>query len=387
MIEICSTEKCTGCFSCYTSCPKSAISMAANEEGFLYPQIDQEVCIDCGLCQSRCPVIHPISKHRVGSVYAFISHNDEMIWKSASGGAFYELAADILSSGGVVYGARYDSKLDVYHARVDDLKDIDPLLSTKYVQSDLKNVYALVKSDLDAGRKVLFSGTGCQIAGLYSFLNGDNMNLITVDLLCKGVPSPGLFKKYIAYLSEKLGESLVAFDFRSKKYGWGYLTTTTTTTSGKHYVLKRTDGSFVRTAGHGYVRKACFSCPYTSEERISDLTLGDFWHIGEVERINEDVRRGCSSVICNTKKGHDLLNSIKSAFVVERSMEELKRGQSSSLSHPIKEPKTRTAFFKDAEKMEYPDLAKKYLTDRSLKGRLQDYMPMPLQNLIRKALK
>lgn len=386
MIEICSVEKCTGCSSCYNSCPKSAITMTANVEGFLYPHIDQGTCIDCGLCQSRCPVSNPVDKHSVGSVFAFISNNDEMIWKSASGGAFYELAAVVLATGGIVYGARYDSNLYVCHERVDNLKNVEPLLSTKYVQSDLNTVYAQAKTDLDRGRKVLFSGTGCQIAGLYSFLKGDNANLVTVDLLCKGVPSPGLFKKYIAYLSEKLGEGLVSFDFRSKKYGWGYLTTTTTT-SGKHYVLKRTGGSFVRTAGHGYVRKACFSCPYTSEERISDLTLGDFWHIGEVDKINVDVKRGCSSVICNTQKGRDLLDSIKNAYVVERSMEELKRGQSSSLSHPIKEPKTRTDFFNDAVKMNYSDLAKKYLTDTSLKGRMQDYMPMFLQNIIRKALK
>lgn len=386
MTIICSADYCTGCSACANSCPVDAVSMKPNSEGFLYPHIDQALCMECGICQNTCPVNHPISKHEPGQVYAFISHNKEKLWKSASGGAFFEFASTVLAKGGVAYGARYDDNLYVIHDRAANIDDLNPLLSTKYVQSDLKSVFKQVKADLAEGKTVLFSGTGCQVAGLYGFLGEDPQNLVTVDLLCKGVPSPGVFKKYIEYLTEKYGDSISAFDFRSKKFGWGRLVCTVTTASGETIVLNRINGSFIKTAGAGFVRKSCFHCPYTSRERISDITLGDFWHIGEKEAFQGDPSQGCSAVICNTNKGQVFFESITDAIIIERKLSELEYGQSSSLSHPIKEPESRSRFFKDAETMGYHDLALKYLTDKTVKGILKDYLPIPIQNKLKKLI-
>ena len=382
MKEICEMKRCTGCAACLCACPVDAIRMEYHN-GFQYPKIDSDKCIDCGKCRSSCPVNKEVQKNAPGDVYAFISKDAQNLEKSASGGAYLELAKLAVDMGGVAYGVAYDSEFNVIHTRATQFSEVLQQLSTKYVQSDLRDIYRRVKKDLSEGLLVVFSGTACQIAGLYSFLGKDYGRLITVDLLCKGVPSPVVFKKYIEYLKEHTRGVLAAFDFRSKRYGWGYLTTTTTTT-GEVSVLHGIKGSFIRSCGLGYVRESCFSCAYTDVRRCSDITLGDFWRIEHESDL--DVSRGCSAVICNTDKGREYVGLIPDAVFRKKTFDDLKKGQSSSLTKPIKKPASWECFFSDLPKMPFGKFANKYLVDRSLYGRLRDYVPATVRARIKKLL-
>ena len=214
------TEFCTGCRTCEQVCPKSCISMKFSSEGFLEPFNDLDQCVDCGLCQRRCPQnnlkVYPLSE----KVFAVKSKNDKELYKSASGGAFAALARYFLEQNGVCVGASYYKGWNVGHKIIRSLDDLPSLQSSKYVQSDTLHTYSEVRCLLSQGIKVLYSGTPCQIAGLNSFLgNVDKSNLLTIDLICHGVPSIKLFKSYIQWLEHRYGEPIIDFNFRDKSSG------------------------------------------------------------------------------------------------------------------------------------------------------------------------
>lgn len=389
MIELCKKEVCTGCSSCMNACPQDAITMVSNNEGFKYPVIESTKCIGCRICQKACPKLNKNNHYKCfdQKVYACISTNDEYLMKSASGGAFFELAKTIIEKKGIVFGASYDENMIVHHCKAESIEELIKLLSTKYVQSEVRNSYRQVKEALESGRMVLFSGTGCQIDGLYFYLKKNYANLYTCDLLCKGVPSPGLFKKYINYLENKIDKRIVNLNFRDKTYLWGYYTTITTSDKKKR-PLRGIDGTFVRMLGMGMVRKCCYTCNFTSKSRIGDLTLGDFWKIGESKFYKENTERGCSAVIVNSKKGEDLMNLTNGRFLIElRDMEELINGQSSALSHPIKEPQNRQVLFEKAISLSYDNFSKKYLLEKSIKRKIFDIMPVQFEVQIQKILR
>jgi Coenzyme F420-reducing hydrogenase, beta subunit len=390
MIKLCEQKYCTGCTACLNICPKECIQMVQNCDGFKYPKIEQIRCVKCGLCQKVCP---SLSLKKVSTktfnqnAYAATSRKSDVLAKSASGGVFYELAKAILNEGGVVFGAAYDENMIVKHIPVYSAETLYLLQGTKYVQSDLGTCFSLVKKNLAEGRSVLFSGTPCQIAGLNGFLGREAGNLITCDLLCKGVPSPGLFEKYLNYLKKKYHREIKSVNFRSKKFGWGLLTDISLD-NGQRYLLKGIDDTFIRTAGSGFVREACFSCKFTSKSRISDITIGDFWHIGEQTPYQYDTQNGVSAIIVNTKKGESLFKQIASSLRWDaRDIEEVVSGQSSSLSHPLQKPNNYDQFFSDAIRLEYKDLGFKYLFDRSTKARIRRCLPRKLDKYITKFIK
>ena len=216
-------QKCTGCGACQQSCKHNAILMDKNEEGFLTPVINDDICIQCGLCQKRCPEINPIERldYSNQSVFALISYKDRQ--KSSSGGAFSVFARWIIKQRGVVFGAAIDDKFKVSHVEIDNLDDLSLLRGSKYVQSEVGDSYKKVKEYITKGRKVLFTGTGCQIAGLYAYLGGKRYDgqLYTLDLVCHGTPSQGAFDAYIKKLQKKLaltGENMNGFRFRKNAY-------------------------------------------------------------------------------------------------------------------------------------------------------------------------
>ena len=223
MIEIENKTKCSGCHACANACPKNCISMTSDEEGFWYPQVDKSKCIDCGLCEKICPIIHKWQpdNSRTTTAMAAINTNEEIRLKSSSGGLFTLIAENIIDQGGVVFGAAFtDDFKSVRHICVDNIADLDKLRGSKYVQSKIGDTYKQAKEYLDSGRKVLFTGTPCQLGGLYSYLRKPYENLFTQDIICHGVPSPMVWERYVDFREKKSASSTQRMFFRHKKYGW-----------------------------------------------------------------------------------------------------------------------------------------------------------------------
>ncbi|TGY66068.1 Coenzyme F420 hydrogenase/dehydrogenase, beta subunit C-terminal domain [Dubosiella muris] len=338
-------ERCVGCKSCEQCCPKQCISMVINKEGFWYPYVDEKQCIECKLCLKKCPVENT-NQHRSQpkQVWAWKNKNSTDIMRSASGGAADSAAKLIIQRGGIVFGAAYDEELIVNHIEVTEDKDRYKLQSSKYVQSDPKESYSKVKQHLSQGKIVLYTGTPCQIGGLYAFLGGDHENLYTVDLICHGVPSPKFFKKYLQYLRDQLGERVIYYNFRSKeKRGWGtqYLLKTKTKTKTKTLSLDRYGKHFMD--GDCY-RECCYQCNYANTNRVADLTVGDFWGIAR-SHPNFNSPQGISSVFINTDKGEKLFDMMKSLAEVEKATLEEGLIKQHNLVCPSNRPLERNTFY------------------------------------------
>lgn len=220
-------KDCCGCGACMNVCPKNAIRMAEDEVGFVYPEIDQNLCIGCGACKKACGYQMQPMMQKSEAVYAAASNDDNLLRKSASGGAFAVLAENVLKKGGVVYGAALpleSGKLEPKHLRIDTVERLPELQGSKYVQSAIGDTYAQAKKDLLDGKSVLFSGTPCQIAGLKQYLKKDYENLLTVDIICHGVPSKRFFQSFMEDYGKKLGGTITEFYFRDKSKGQGMIT-------------------------------------------------------------------------------------------------------------------------------------------------------------------
>ena len=372
---------CVGCRSCEQVCPKKAIVIREREDGFLYPYVDEEKCIDCSLCVKHCPtqMSRDISTSPK-SVFAFRDKNDTQIMQSASGGVGVLAAQKIIEKGGVAYGVAYDEHFCAKHIRVDNLNELPQIQSSKYVQSDTGDTYSQVLKDLQSGKEVLYTGTPCQIDGLYSFLGKEYENLYTIDLICHGVPSPKFFKKYLEYQDKQTAGKIIYFNFRSKdKRGWGtqYLLKTKTKTKTKTLSLDRYGKHFM--LGDCY-RESCYQCAYANTHRVGDLTIGDFWGIGKShpEFYSE---KGVSSIFVNTEKGQRLFDNIKSeAWVIDATLEEamVKQG---NLVHPTRRPQERDVFYKGIDQENFIENLKVGI---QLKNRIKSALPRKLVCFLKK---
>ena len=376
-------ERCVGCKSCEQSCPKHCISMEENKEGFWYPAVDTSKCIGCEKCLKVCPVEN-IEVHRNApeKVWAWRNKNDIDIMRSASGGAADSAAKTILQTGGVVYGAAYDENLVVSHIEITTDSDREKIQSSKYVQSDLKDNYSRARRQLSEGQTVFFTGTPCQIAGLYAFLGGDQENLYTVDLICHGVPSPKFFKKYLEYQSKQIEGKVIYFNFRSKdKRGWGtqYLLKTEKKTETKPLSLDRYGKHFME--GDCY-RESCYQCAYANMNRVGDLTVGDFWGIAK-SHPNFNSPKGVSSVFVNTEKGQKLFEMMRPLAEVEEATLEEGMVKQGNLVSPSGRPATRDAFYKDIDTLDFIEHIKVGI---QLKERLKSVLPKGLIQRIKKVL-
>lgn len=368
-------EKCVGCKSCEQSCPKHCISMVDNKEGFWYPVVDEKNCVECGKCLKTCPVENA-EQHRnmPQTVWAWRNKNDADIMKSASGGAADSAAKTVLQMGGVVYGAAYDEQLVVSHIEVERDEDREKLQSSKYVQSNPKDSYSKVKKRLAEGKTVLYTGTPCQIAGLYAFLGGDKPNLYTVDLICHGVPSPKFFKKYIEYQNKKTDGRVIYFNFRSKdKRGWGtqYLLKTKTKTKTKTLSLDRYGKHFMD--GDCY-RESCYQCAYANTSRVGDITVGDFWGIAK-SHPEFNSPKGVSSVFVNTEKGQELFEKMKPFAETEQATLKEAMVKQHNLVQPSNRPENRSDFYKEIDE---PDFVSNLKVGLQLKARIKAILPSTL---------
>lgn len=314
MVELCSAEKCTGCGACYNCCPREAISMQEDGEKFLRPVIDANLCVECRLCQRACPVINPIPKHDKADRPIALVHKDrKILLESTSGGAFSLMACWIIDRGGVIYGAMMTDAFDVCHVRVSRKEELAVLRGSKYAQSNTNSTFRQVKTDLEDGKYVLYTGTPCQIAGLIRFLGcADFERLYTVDLVCYGTPSVGMFKIYLEKLAQYRGLNtpphIRNFRFRQTE-NWGL--DPSFEHAGRRILCENEDRVYLLLFHSGHLhRPCCYSCQYTSPERVSDVTIADFWGIGTRREFPYDVKNGCSLVLTNTEKGQDLFKNI-----------------------------------------------------------------------------
>lgn len=312
MIIITDKSKCSGCTACVNVCPRQCISMEADEEGYLYPFVDKSKCIDCGLCDATCPIQKPLDLREYSTRAFAVQHlNSNILESSASGGAFTAIAESVIDRGGVVWGGAYDDSFNVVHKCVSTKDELVLLRSSKYVQSDVSLVFKLVKKQLSDGLLVCFSGTPCLVNGLKSYLRKDYENLILVDLVCHGIPSPKLWKKFIAFNSTHNGAKLTSVEFRNKHYGY----------AGSTMALKYDDGTefyssrWVQFFKHTFfadlnTRPSCFACHFKTIKRVSDFTLYDCWHVGDYDKSMDDDR-GATMILVHSIKALKIFETFK----------------------------------------------------------------------------
>ncbi|MDR1638054.1 MAG: Coenzyme F420 hydrogenase/dehydrogenase, beta subunit C-terminal domain [Clostridiales bacterium] len=298
-------KNCTGCQTCRLVCPKKAITIAFDSEGFQMPQIDQSLCVRCGLCESKCPQKQPLAFRGSACVKAYGARlkDDKLLSKSASGGVFAGMAARWLSApGSAVFGSAFDSDIVAKQRKASSMSEAASMQGSKYVQSDTGDSFLETKEFLEAGNAVLYSGTPCQIAGLYAFLGKDYEKLLTIDLVCHGTPSPLLFKRYLEWMEKKHGGKIVGYGFRVKdKAGWD-MGCYARTEAKEIYPFHMTDPYFNGFLVNATLRECCFSCKQAKPERVSDLTICDYWGV-EAEHPEKYDKRGVSAVMANTEKG------------------------------------------------------------------------------------
>lgn len=331
-MQIIEPERCCGCGACYSACPKSAISMKLDAEGFEYPVVKQDACINCGLCKKVCPVLQYETKKEIrvlnsGVQLGVVARNKNLNQRlgSSSGSIFPPIAEWILDQGGIVVGAAFDDDFNVIHKAIYDKSELSLLQGSKYLQvkADVET-FRMIRKELIAGRKVLYSGMACQVEGLKSFLQKDYGNLYSIDLICMGIPSYKVWQEYLKSFFPN--ERIKSINFKEKSIGWDSFVFKVETDKrifqerGKQNLYLQ---SMFRTWN---MRPSCFNCPFKNEYRISDFTLADAWGVSKnVPQINDN--KGLSSVVIHSKKGLDLWKEIASLFdQVEVSVDEIAKG-------------------------------------------------------------
>lgn len=345
MIHITEKEKCSGCSACSAVCPKQCIQLFEDEEGFQYPKINTELCIDCGRCNQICPIENVQENERKSiSVLGAVNKNKEVQKKSSSGGVFYSLARNVLKKGGVVFGALYDENLEVVHSFIEKESDIVKMQGSKYVQSDMQSSFVQVKEFLKKNRLVLFSGTPCQVKGLLNFLGKEYDNLITVDFICTGVPSPKILRAYKEKILDKNGRKAQNIEFRNKKDGWISFSMLFDFGKDKKYISRYESGYINGQYSHITLRPACYSCEFKKLNSRSDIKLSDFWLVKQAHPEFYDYH-GVSHVMINSEKGMSLFNEVKEEFdICESSYEEVEKyNHAFTVKSPLN--KKRETFF------------------------------------------
>lgn len=346
MKEIIDVEHCTGCGTCINVCPKDAISVKIDSEGFEFPYIDQKKCIDCGLCMKKCPSLLEKSKSGDSKHKAYAARivDETARWRSSSGGIFYALAQQIIEESGVVVGAAYNEKFEVVYRIVDTEKGLPSLQGSKYLQCKIDNkTFKQIREYLQNGRKVLFSGLACQVEGLHSYLGKDYDNLFCCDLICMGIPSAIVWRKYLRLNYDH--DKITAINFKEKSAGWSRFHLAVTTLNGE--IKERgINNSYFKSMFKTYnMRRSCFVCPFKKMERMADITLGDCW--GAVRLVPEmNDEKGLSSVVIHSAKGEMLwLKLVNKVYSKEIPVEEVIKGNPNMIENKTCNWKGRRIFY------------------------------------------
>lgn len=355
MIEICNSRICTGCMACHNVCPQKAVRIVENEQGFCAPQIQEDSCIDCEKCRKVCPILNQRVYRYPKVRYAAKRKKKRML--SQSGGVFLALAEAVIRKQGVVYGVVAQSDHKVCYWRGIDEKGIRSFAGSKYVQAYVGNVYQEIGNDLQEGRKVLIGGTACCINGLLNYLIAMRIsvsNLITCDIICHGVLSPGILREYIKLVEQYHRKKMVSINYRNKEFGWQSHVISYEMSDGKNYFSSNYVNYFHTDCA---LNEACYECSYAREDRVSDITIGDCWGIDKVY-VRFDDNWGCSLVMINTENGKQAFSAIEEQFIVAL-LKETECLQN-NLLYPTAVPESRDKFWNDVKENGIENTLKKF---------------------------
>lgn len=343
MIRISDKSLCCGCTACMSACPAQCIVMRRDREGFDYPVANPDLCVKCGLCERVCPTLNPGTKAEPLASYAV--RCETQMEGASSGGVFPLLAQKFVSEGGVVCGAALEPDCTVAHREVEDEAGLAALKGSKYVQSELYSIFEDVRTELEDGRKVLFSGTPCQVAGLKAYLGKPQEGLLTVDIACHGVPGPGLWEKYKNALEKRYSSSLRSVDFRDRSQGWRHYNIRYDFRDMSVTVPRAKDPYLALFLQDMTLRPSCYSCRLRGGCSGSDITLSDLWSVAQTApQMNDD--RGVSGVLINTERGRELYGKIADMFVGQEVAAEEVMKDNGGFGGVAAVPERREEFFK-----------------------------------------
>lgn len=387
MINIQNKVDCCGCNACGDVCPKQAITFKTDNEGFWYPEVDMEKCVDCGLCEKVCPVIQVdnLKKNDFETPKCFAAQNKnlESLFNSTSGSAFAGFAEKIYKDGGYVGGAVFNEDFSVKQFISNDKNDLEQLRNTKYVQSNSEGFYKEVQRILKEGNKVLVCGLPCQMAGLKAYLRKDYENLIIVDLICLGINSPKILPAYLHWKEEQHGSKIVYYKAKNKELGWRQLTTKIVFENGDVEYDKRDTNYFTHgfIATHAFARPSCYDCKFKGTPKIADITIGDFWGAERYVGKDFDHDLGTSVVIVNSQKGEEFYQTVRNKYRdTEIEYSDVRKGNPAldiSLSLPSFD---REQFYNDLSSMSFGEFAEKYI---KLPSKQQLSIKERVKNLVR----
>lgn len=387
MIVLPEKEQCCGCGACMAGCPRQAITMENDLYGYVYPRIDQSQCIECKRCLSVCHFNKQgVYGKETQKVYAAAAKDTAVLEKSASGGIFAVVAERILENNGVVYGATWNDDFSVHHIGIKDHESLKKLQGSKYSQSCITECFEEIKDNLNKEIDVLFSGTPCQVAALYSFLGRDNEHLTTIDIICHGVPSNQMLQDEITYLETLFGDKATSLSFRAKDDGWG--------TSGKVRFEGRAIKYDITNSPYYYYflnnaifRDSCYNCHYAGANRVGDLTIGDYWKIESAHpNISIDIEKGISCILVNSDKGSNLLKKCADRLeLIDSSLENISK-RNGQLVAPSKPSKDRAAVLERYAKRDYSQVVKTWKRE-TFKERLIEKVKDCIPKRLKKALK
>ena len=348
-MKLCDSNMCTGCQACRVSCPKKAITMTETKEGKTVPSVDEKLCVNCGLCERVCPVLSEPEFKTPQKVYAAWTLNLEDQKSCASGGIATGLYRYILNRGGIIYGCDYNENLKPVIRRSETADDLENFRSSKYVQSSTEDSFLDVKKDLQDGQLVIYVGSPCQIDGLIHFLGKNYDNLYTVDIICHGVPPFKYLQEYVNKVSG--GRNITKVGFRGE---YNYCLTLY---DGEELIYNKgswEDYYFTTFLDGVTYRDNCYNCRYARKERVSDLTIGDFWGLDK-SSLKEKYDGRVSVILANTNRGIELLDNISDFHCEERTLEEATK-ENDQLNHPMPIPKDRKIFLANLDKGVYAAL-------------------------------
>lgn len=385
-------KECCGCGACVDICPKNAISLSQDKETFLYPIIDRKKCVDCGLCEKACPLNFSCFQN-CNSVKSYVGtyKSKNVIYDSSSGGAFTAIYQTFIKLGYIVYGVQFSEQLKVVHGKAFSEKECEKFRKSKYIQSNTVGCFKSIEKDLCSGNRVLFSGVSCQCAALVSYLDAKNIskeNLVTVNLLCHGVPSQAIFDKYLEEERKEEGAIVYQYKFRNKEPKRDKVNSRTALiefSNGNKYIRTMDNDPFLR----GYYtrlfyRPSCETCHFTCKERLTDFTIADAWNI---EKIKPNYRpvEGVSLILFNTEKARSTFNSIEEIMDLEEVSSEWALTSQRLFRAPTDMHKNRDQFFELWQKIGFKKAVFK-CTKPSFKHRVGKMLPEPLKNKIRNIL-